>query len=145
VSSPVYQFGDFRLDFGAFDLLRKGYPVRVERKPMELLILLVSRPGQLVTRTEIAERLWSSEVFVDTEHGINTAVRKLRYLLQDDPENPQFIQTVTGLGYRFIAPLPRSSPSLQRARIRRLRNRLLPQSHRRVIAVSGSPSHSQPF
>jgi TolB-like protein/DNA-binding winged helix-turn-helix (wHTH) protein len=105
VSSPVYQFGDFRLDFGAFDLLRKGYPVRVERKPMELLILLVSRPGQLVTRTEIAERLWSSEVFVDTEHGINTAVRKLRYLLQDDPENPQFIQTVTGLGYRFIAPV----------------------------------------
>jgi TolB-like protein/DNA-binding winged helix-turn-helix (wHTH) protein len=110
MSSPVYQFGDFRLDCGAFELLRKGHSVRVERKPMELLILLASRPGQLVTRTEIAERLWSSEVFVDTEHGINTAVRKLRFLLQDDPENPQFIQTVTGLGYRFIAPVATLEP-----------------------------------
>jgi TolB-like protein/DNA-binding winged helix-turn-helix (wHTH) protein len=72
---------------------------------MELLILLVSREGQLVTRGEIADRLWASEVFVDTEHGINTAVRKLRYLLRDDPDNPQFIQTVVGRGYRFIAPV----------------------------------------
>ena len=71
---------------------------------MELLILLVSRQGQLVTRGEIAQRLWSSEVFVDTEHGINTAIRKLRYLLRDDSEEPKFIQTVTGMGYRFIAP-----------------------------------------
>jgi TolB-like protein/DNA-binding winged helix-turn-helix (wHTH) protein len=72
---------------------------------MELLILLASREGQLVTRSEIAERLWASEVFVDTEHGINTAIRKLRYLLRDDPDNPQFIQTVIGRGYRFIAPI----------------------------------------
>ena len=72
---------------------------------MELLILLASREGQLVTRTEIADRLWASEVFVDTEHGINTAIRKLRYLLRDDPDNPQFIQTVVGMGYRFIAPV----------------------------------------
>jgi TolB-like protein/DNA-binding winged helix-turn-helix (wHTH) protein/Flp pilus assembly protein TadD len=75
----------------------------VERKPMELLILLASRQGQLVSRAEIAQRLWSSEVFVDTEHGINTAIRKLRHLLRDDSEDPKFIQTVTGMGYRFIA------------------------------------------
>jgi TolB-like protein len=79
--------------------------MRVERKPMELLILLTSREGQLVTRSEIANRLWASEVFVDTEHGINTAIRKLRYLLRDDPDKPQFIQTVIGMGYRFIAPI----------------------------------------
>ena len=101
---PIFQFGDFRLDSGAFELLRNGHTLRVERKPMELLMLLVSRSGELVTRAEIAERLWSREVFVDTEHGINTAIRKLRHLLRDDPENPQFIQTVTGMGYRFIAP-----------------------------------------
>jgi DNA-binding winged helix-turn-helix (wHTH) protein len=65
---------------------------------MELLILLASREGQLVTRSEIADRLWASEVFVDTEHGINTAIRTLRYLLRDDPDNPQFIQTVVGMG-----------------------------------------------
>jgi TolB-like protein/DNA-binding winged helix-turn-helix (wHTH) protein/lipoprotein NlpI len=104
LTPSIFQFGDFQLDCGRFDLLRDGRSLRVERKPMELLILLVSRQGQLVTRAEIAQRLWSSEVFVDTEHGINTAIRKLRNLLRDDSENPQYIQTVTGMGYRFIAP-----------------------------------------
>jgi TolB-like protein/DNA-binding winged helix-turn-helix (wHTH) protein/Tfp pilus assembly protein PilF len=103
VTGPVFEFGDFRLDCGRFELVRGGNSLRVERKPMELLILLVSRQGQLVTRAEIAQRLWSSEVFVDTEHGINTAIRKLRYLLRDDSEEPKFIQTVTGMGYRFVA------------------------------------------
>ena len=105
MSALVYQFADFRLDCGGFELRYNGHSVRVERKPMELLILLASREGQLVTRAEIAQRLWSSEVFVDTEHGINTAIRKLRYLLRDDPDDARFIQTVTGMGYRFIAPV----------------------------------------
>jgi TolB-like protein/DNA-binding winged helix-turn-helix (wHTH) protein len=101
----VLRFADCELDCGRFELRRNGLALRVERKPMELLILLASQEGRLVTRTEIAQRMWSSEVFVDTEHGINTAIRKLRYLLRDDPENPQFIQTVTGMGYRFVAPI----------------------------------------
>lgn len=90
-----------------FQLLRKGRPIRIERKPMELLILLASRGGELVTRSEIAEKLWSNEVFVDTDHGINTAIRKLRHLMRDAPDAPRFIQTVTGMGYRFIAPVTR--------------------------------------
>lgn len=101
----VYQFGDFRLDCSRFELLRNGEAVRLERKPMELLILLLASDGQLVTRTEIAERLWSKEVFVDTEHGINTAIRKIRRVLGDDPECPRFVQTVTGKGYRFSVPI----------------------------------------
>jgi DNA-binding winged helix-turn-helix (wHTH) protein len=105
VRSPTFQFADFRLDCSRFELLRNGRALRVERKPMELLILLASREGELVTRAEIAQRLWSSEVFVDTEHGINTAIRKLRHLLRDDSEDPRFIQTVIGIGYRFIAPI----------------------------------------
>ena len=79
---------------------------------MELLIQLASREGQLVTRSEIADRLWAGEVFVDTEHGINTAIRKLRYLLRDDPDDPRFIQTVIGMGYRFIAPITTVQPQL---------------------------------
>jgi TolB-like protein/DNA-binding winged helix-turn-helix (wHTH) protein len=104
-TSSTYEFSGFRLDCERFELKRDGHSMRVERKPMELLILLVSREGKLVTRAEIAERLWSSEVFVDTEHGINTAIRKLRQLLRDDSDEPQFIQTVTGMGYRFVAPV----------------------------------------
>jgi Tol biopolymer transport system component/DNA-binding winged helix-turn-helix (wHTH) protein len=111
-TGAVYEFRDFRVDCGRFELSRNGQPLRIERKPLELLILLVSREGQLVTRPEIAERLWSSKVFVDTEHGINTAIRKLRYLLRDDPDNPHFIQTVTGMGYRFIAHVSGVAPLL---------------------------------
>jgi DNA-binding winged helix-turn-helix (wHTH) protein/Tol biopolymer transport system component len=91
-------------------LLRRGRPLRVEPKPLELLILLVSCKGDLVTRREIVEKLWERDVFVDTDHGINTAIRKLRYLLRDDPESSQFIQTVTGMGYRFIAPVQTIEP-----------------------------------
>ena len=72
---------------------------------MELLILLAAKNGDLLTRAEIVERLWDSEVFVDTEHGINTAVRKIREVLRDDPAQSRFVQTVTGKGYRFIAPV----------------------------------------
>lgn len=101
----VYKFGDFQLDCGRYELLRGDRPVKLERKPLDLLLLFTSRQGQLVTRTEIAAKLWASDVFVDTEHGINTAVRKLRVELRDDPSKPRFIQTVTGLGYRFVAPV----------------------------------------
>src|SRR3954447_13581134 len=107
MAGPVYQFGDFRLDCGSFELLRKSSVLRMERKPIELLILLVSRQGQLVTRAEIVQHLWSSEVFVDTEHGINTAIRKIRYALGDDPDNPRFVQTLPSRGYRFIGELER--------------------------------------
>jgi DNA-binding winged helix-turn-helix (wHTH) protein len=70
---------------------------------MELLILLLERQGSVVTRQEIVDRLWGKEVFVDTEHGINTAIRKVRQALKDDPDNPRFVHTVSGKGYRFIA------------------------------------------
>lgn len=107
---PVFQFEEFELDCGRFQLLRKGRPLRVEPKPLELLILLVSREGHLVSRREIVERLWGSDVFVDTDHSINTAIRKLRYLLRDDSETPKYIETVTGRGYRFVATVSVVAP-----------------------------------
>ncbi len=99
----AWTFGPFRLDSGRFDLRRNGQPVRLERIPMELLILLVRRDGQLVGRQEIVEALWGSGVHVDSEQGVNTAIRKLRQVLRDDSDNPKFIQTVVGKGYRFVA------------------------------------------
>ena len=94
---------DLELDRGAYELRRSGKALRLSRIPMELLLLLVERRGDLVTREEIVERIWGKDVFLDTNNSINAAVRKLRQVLDDDPEQPQFIHTVTGRGYRFVA------------------------------------------
>ncbi len=102
---PILEFGDFRLDCDRLELRRGGRPFKMERKPLELLVLLATREGEVVTRTEIAGHLWVSGVFVDTEHGINTAIRKVRQALRDDPDHPRFVQTVTGRGYRFFGPV----------------------------------------
>jgi TolB-like protein/DNA-binding winged helix-turn-helix (wHTH) protein len=112
VAVTVFEFDVFTLDCDRFELCRAGRSVKLERIPMELLILLARRNGHLVTRTEIAEYLWDKEVFVDTEHGINTAIRKIRQALRDDPEQSRFVQTVTGKGYRFIAPIVEVRESL---------------------------------
>ena len=72
---------------------------------MELLILLVAKKGQLVSREEIIERLWGKDVFVDSEHGINTAIRKIKQVLNDDREQPRFIETIVGKGYRFVSAI----------------------------------------
>jgi TolB-like protein/DNA-binding winged helix-turn-helix (wHTH) protein len=112
VAATVFEFGDFKLDCDRFELYRAGRSLKLERKPMELLVLLATRNGHLVTRTEIAEHLWNKEVFVDTEHGINTAIRKIREVLDDDPMQSRFVQTVTGKGYRFIASVVEVRPPL---------------------------------
>ena len=108
----VYQFGDFRLDCGKFELCRKGRRLKLEQKPLGLLVLLVTKHGQVVTRDEIARCLWEREVFVDIEHGINTAIRKIRQILGDSSDLPRFVQTISGSGYRFIAPVTAVEPEV---------------------------------
>ena len=105
------KFDEFSLDRDRYELLRAGRPIKLEKLPMELLILLVEKNGHLVTRQEIIERLWGAGVFLDTEHGVNTAVRKVRHALRDDTEHPRYIQTVTGKGYRFVAEKLNGGPS----------------------------------
>jgi len=99
------RFGPFELDFGGFQLFRAGEPVRLEGLPLRLLMYLVDHHRELVTREDIADALWGKDVFVDIEMGINTAVRKVRMALEDDPAQPQYLQTVVGRGYRFVANL----------------------------------------
>jgi len=98
------RFDQFELDYGRFRLCRRGSPVRLEGLPLQLLMFLVERRGQLVTREQISSELWSKDVFVDVEQGINTAIRKIRRALGDDADEPQYLQTVVGRGYRFVAP-----------------------------------------
>ncbi len=98
------RFDDFQLDYGRFQLCRRGAPIRLEGLPLQLLMFLVEKRGQLVTREQISCELWSKDVFVDVEQGINTAIRKIRRALADDAGEPQYLQTVVGRGYRFVAP-----------------------------------------
>lgn len=99
------QFGEFTLDERGFRLQKGDRQLRLEKLPMELLIFLLRRPGELVSREEIASHLWGKDVFLDVDHSINTAIRKIRRVLRDDPEKPRFIETVVGKGYRFAAPV----------------------------------------
>jgi TolB-like protein/DNA-binding winged helix-turn-helix (wHTH) protein len=108
MSESQHRFAEFQLDCASFELRRQGRSqkserIPLERIPMELLILLLERQGSVVTRQEIVDRLWGKNVFVDTEHGINTAIRKVRQALKDDSDHPRFVHTVSGKGYRFVA------------------------------------------
>jgi TolB-like protein/DNA-binding winged helix-turn-helix (wHTH) protein len=103
VAEPIIRFEEFDLDVERYELRRSGHAVKLERIPMELLILLLQSNGKLVRREAINRRLWGENALQDTEHSVNTAVNKLRFILRDDPREPRFIQTVVGQGYRFIA------------------------------------------
>jgi DNA-binding winged helix-turn-helix (wHTH) protein len=107
---PLIRFGPFQLDSQAGQLLKNGRVVRLKPQPLRLLQLLISRPGELVTRDEIRDLLWGTDTFVDFEQGMNTAVRQIREALGDDAETPIFVETVPKRGYRFIAPVDAGAP-----------------------------------
>ena len=117
----TYQFGGFECHAPAYELRRKGHRIRLARQPMDLLLLLVRRAGELVTRDEIARHIWAENVFVDLDAGIRTAVLKIRQALDDSGGVARFVETVPGKGYRFIAPVvavpwtPSASPTASRA------------------------------
>ena len=147
-----FRFLDFDLDVAGYQLRRNGRPVRLERQPMDLLILLVANRQRLVTRAEIVDSLWGKDVFVDVETGVHTAVRKIRLALHDSPDAPTFVETVPGKGYRFVAPIQvvpapsgssvapepptrrRQSPRTHRRRPRRRCRRQIPAPGRGRIA-----------
>ena len=115
-----FRFGDFELDVAAFTLRRQGDTVRLEKIPMEVLVLLVEQAGTLVDRDSIYAALWGSEVFLDRDAAINTAIRKIRKALGDDADRPRFVETIVGKGYRFVGGIVPPPPTLdgQTARYR---------------------------
>src|SRR3984957_19603922 len=96
---------EIELDLGRYQLRRQGRRVKLEKKPMELLIFLVGRREQLGSRREIVTKLWRSDLFIDTDPNINNIVRKIRTALGDNSAKPRFLETVVGKGYRFIGPV----------------------------------------
>ena len=117
MSVGFYKFNDFELDGARFELRRNGRALKLERIPLELLILLAEKNGEVATRQEIIDRLWGKQVFVDTDQGINTAIRKIRTALRDDAEKSRYIQTVSGKGYRLVAELSRGNGNAAATRV----------------------------
>jgi DNA-binding winged helix-turn-helix (wHTH) protein len=114
ITTNLFRFGDgFEVDLRTRELRRSGQPLKLERIPMQLLLLLIEQKGQLVTRDQIVERIWGKDIFVDSDNSINAAIRKIRVVLSDNPEQPRFVQTLTGRGYRFIAPIEEVSPAVE--------------------------------
>src|SRR6202795_3728294 len=107
--------GEVELDLGRYELRRFGRRVKLEKKPMELLIFLVGKREQLVSRKDIVARLWRSDLFIDTQPNINNIVRKIRAALGDIPDTPRFLDTVVGKGDRFIGPVRVIGARFQRA------------------------------
>ena len=102
-----YRFGTFEADAVTGELRRRGMLVRLNGQPFQLLMLLLDRQGELLTREEISEALWSDGTIVDFEHGVNSAINRIREALGDSAANPRYVQTLARRGYRFVAPVER--------------------------------------
>lgn len=140
-----YRFGDFELDLDAFELRLRGAPVKLERRPLDLLALLVRQPGRMVPREEIIAALWPPRVIIDFDSGLNTLVRKARNALGDSSDDPRFIETVPGRGYRFVAPVvpvtepdPAAGPNAVEQPVRRRRPLRIAASLLALLATAGS-------
>ncbi len=102
----MVRFGDFELDLRTGELQKADIRLNLPDQPINALIALLEQPGQLVTRDTLLQRLWSGDTFVDFEHGLNAAVKRLRDVLGDSADAPRFTETMPRRGYRFIAPVP---------------------------------------
>src|SRR5579862_2768817 len=101
----VLRFGVFEIDVRSGELRKQGYRIRIEGQPLQILICLLENPGELVTREELHRRLWPADTYVNFEHGLNAAVKRLRRALGDSADNPRFVETLPRRGYRFLAPV----------------------------------------
>src|SRR5216684_6807276 len=103
----VARFGVFELDLDAGELRKQGVRLQLQPKPLQMLAILLERPGEIVTRDELRRRLWDDDTFVDYESGLNTAANRLRLKLGDSADTPRYVETMARSGYRFIAPVER--------------------------------------
>jgi cholera toxin transcriptional activator len=109
-TARVFCFGAFEVNEAAGELRKHGIRIKLHSQPFQVLLMLVQRPGELVTREEMRQRLWGDDTIVDFDHGLNTAVNKLREALGDAAAQPRHVETVPGKGYRFIAPVALAAP-----------------------------------
>jgi DNA-binding winged helix-turn-helix (wHTH) protein len=110
-ASRLIQFGDFAIDPRAGELFKKGTKIKLQQQPFQVLAILLERPGDLVTREELRERIWPADTFVDFDHSLNTAVKKLRQALGDGSKKPRYVETLPRKGYRFLGVIKSAGKS----------------------------------
>src|SRR5438876_10891137 len=110
-SRGIIRFGAFELDFRASELRKQGTKIKLQEQPFQILQVLLQRPGETVTREELQQRIWPSDTFVDFDHGLYNAIRRLREALEDSAETPHYVETLARRGYRFIGRLDPASTS----------------------------------
>src|SRR6267154_3819612 len=107
-SARIARFGIFEVDLNALELRKNGLRLKLPEQPFQILAMLLERPGEIITRDELRNRLWQTDTFVDFDHGLNNAVMRLREVLGDSSDNPRFVETIPRRGYRFIAHVDES-------------------------------------
>src|SRR5947207_9125920 len=118
----MVHFGEFELDAAAGQLYRKGAKPRLQEQPSQILQILLQRPGEVVSREELQQKIWPSDTFVDFDHGINNAIKRLREALGDAAETPHYIETLPRRGYRFIGKIERETPKFRSLAVLPLEN-----------------------
>jgi len=117
--SQILSFANFAIDLRSGEIRKSGIKIKLQEKPFQILVLLLDRPGELVSREELRGKLWPEGTFVDFDHSLGTAIAKLRQALGDSAQNPRFIETVSNRGYRFLVPVENRAlapaPPLERA------------------------------
>src|SRR2546423_8421310 len=111
IPRELIRFGLFEFDSYSGELRKQGIKIRLQGQPVEILSMLLARPGELVTREELQRKLWPADTFVDFDRSLNAAIKRLRAALGDSAESPRFIETLARRGYRFIAPVEARPPA----------------------------------
>jgi DNA-binding winged helix-turn-helix (wHTH) protein len=114
-SREVFRFGDYKLDVRAGELHKGSRKIRLQEQPCQILAILLQHAGEVVTREELREKLWPENTFVDFDHSLNTAIKKLRQALNDEADKPRFVETLPRRGYRFIGAKPEGEPTVERS------------------------------
>ena len=132
----IVRFGVFEADLSARELRKSGVRIKLHGQPFEVLAMLLERPGDLVTREELQKRLWPTDTFVDFDHGVNTAINRLREALGDSADAPRFVETLPRRGYRFVGGVDTGAAKAPELAVEQMKNASSPST---VEAAPGIP------
>src|SRR5258707_5872070 len=130
----IFRFGSFEVAFRTGELRKNGMRIRCQEQPIQMLVALLERPGELLTREELRQRVWPGDTFVDFDHALNTAVKKIRAALNDEADSPRYLETVPRRGYRFIAPVQTEMTPARNPEELPAEKLEVPETHRPLIS-----------